>query len=106
MLNFRARSLLRCAGLRSPPAAIAGSQFLQMDGQHLLETFKCRDFFCLENEKSLLYNLKVPVDGFDLLLEVVSIFDFMDDHDIMFTIKQNMPIDYNLEKPHLTLSLE
>ena len=67
------------------------------DWKYLLETFLCRDFFCLENDVSKLYYVLVPADGFDLLLDVADKFDFMHDAKLMETIKVNIPIDYDLK---------
>src|SRR5581483_8808355 len=81
--------------------------------KYLLESMKCRCFFCLPIDISSLYDLIVPVEGFDLLLEIieqgsiassstcssgdkVEYFDFINDDKIMRTIKKNMPINYDL----------
>src|SRR5581483_1353782 len=39
--------------------------------KYLLESMKCRHFFCLPNDISLLYDLIVPAEDFDLLLEII-----------------------------------
>src|SRR5581483_8043367 len=39
--------------------------------KYLLESIKCRCFFCLPNDISLLYDLIVPAEDFDLLLEII-----------------------------------
>jgi hypothetical protein len=68
------------------------------DWQWLLESFKCRDYFCLHNDVSQLYNIVVPDHGFDLLLEVAEMFDICCDTKLMLTIRNNIPLDYDLEK--------
>src|SRR5581483_1080771 len=70
--------------------------------KYLLESIKCRCFFCLPNDISLLYDLIVPAEGFDLLLETTEYFDFINDDKIMRTIKKNIPMNYDLRN----LSLE
>src|SRR5581483_5626244 len=100
--------------------------------KYLLESIKCRCFFCSPIDISLLYDLIVPVEGFDLLLEIieqgsiatsstgsfgeatpservlatsedkVEYFDFINDNKIMKTIKNNIPMNYDLRN----LSLE
>src|SRR5581483_5167952 len=70
--------------------------------KYLLESIKCRCFFYLPNDISLLYNLIVPAEGFDLLLETIDHFDFINDNKIMRTIKKNIPMNYDLRN----LSLE
>jgi WD40 repeat protein len=66
--------------------------------KYILKKFIYRDFFSLPNDVSLLYNLKVPSEGFDLLLETMELFDdFTNDRKLMITIKNNFPDNYNLE---------
>lgn len=65
--------------------------------EYLLKTFKCRDYFALKNDIKLLYNLVIPQHGFELFLEVVDQFDYMNDLQLFYTIRKNIPIDYNLE---------
>src|SRR5581483_9624134 len=64
--------------------------------KYLLESIKCRCFFCLPIDISSLYDLIVPAEGFDLLLEIMEYFDFVNDDKIMRTIKKNMPMNYDL----------
>ena len=48
-----------------------GKEIEYPDNRYLLEMFKCRDFFCLDNDVKKLYNLKIHPDDFDLFLEIV-----------------------------------
>ena len=41
--------------------------------KYLLEMIKCRNFLCLDLNVDQLYNLKVPEEGFELLLEVLDL---------------------------------
>ncbi len=66
--------------------------------QYILEIFKTRQFFCLDNDVSKLYGLVVPPEGFDLLLEVASQFDIMTDRKLLRSIKKNLPEKYDLWK--------
>ncbi len=66
--------------------------------RHILEVFKTRQFFYLDNDVSKLYNLSVPSEGFDLFLEVASQFDIAIDHKLLKNIKRNLPEKYDLAK--------
>ncbi len=66
--------------------------------RYVLEVFKTRHFFCLDNDVSKLYNLSVPLEGFDLFLEVASQFDISTDRKLIKTIRQNLPEKYDLAK--------
>jgi WD40 repeat protein len=66
--------------------------------KYILKIFICRNFFCLANDVYLLYNLIVPADGFDLMLETMGLFDYINDLKLMKTIKNNFPDDYDLNK--------
>jgi len=66
------------------------------DWKYLLETIKCRNFFCLDNNIKLLYDIKIPSEGFKLLLEIMDLFDYTNDVKLMRTIKINIPADYDL----------
>jgi WD40 repeat protein len=68
------------------------------DTKYLLKMFKCRRFFCLENDVKLLYDTKVSPNDFHLFMEVVDEFDFINDKHLMQTIKKNIPLDYDLNK--------
>ncbi len=65
------------------------------DWKYLLKTIKCRNFFCLPNDAKLLYELKVPAEGFELLLEVMDLFDLNNDIRLIKTIKKNIPDNYD-----------
>lgn len=66
--------------------------------KHLLDTLKCRTYFLLDNDPSLLYGLTVPEHGFDLLMDVINTFDLNYNHKLIFTIKNNLPVHYNATK--------
>lgn len=66
--------------------------------EHKLKLIKCKDFFCIPNDISCLYDINVPVEGFELLLDVVELFNWTNDSKMIQMIKRNFPIDYNLEK--------
>lgn len=63
--------------------------------KYLLELFKCMNFFCLKNDPSLLYDIVIEPEFFDLFLEVVEEFD-MNDGKLRRAIKNNMPMNYDL----------
>jgi len=64
--------------------------------KYLLEMFKCRRFFCLDNDVTLLYDIEVSSEDFNLFMEVIDEFDFINDKRLMYAIKKNIPIDYDL----------
>ena len=59
---------------------------------------KCRDFFCLPFESSSIFSLNVPVEGYQLLLDVIDIIGY-NNETIQLLIK-NMPKDYDLKLLH------
>src|SRR4029077_2286331 len=75
--------------------SLYGKEIIYANWKYTLNMFKCRNFFGLDNEKSLLYNLQVPPEGFNLLVEVIDLFDF--DKKLLSIIKRNIPKDYILE---------
>lgn len=64
--------------------------------QRVLETFWCRDYFNLPNDMTALYNLKVPSCGFELLLDVVKLFELNDK--LITLISNNLYIGCDLKK--------
>ncbi len=66
--------------------------------RYILEVFKTRQFFCLDNDVGKLYDLSVPSDGFDLFLEVASQFDIVNDQQLIRNIKRNLPEKYDFGK--------
>ena len=75
--------------------SLYGKEIEYPDNRYLLEMFKCRDFFCLDNDVTKLYNLKIHPDDFDLFLEIVDKFDYNNDYQLIRTIKNNIPHNYN-----------
>lgn len=61
-----------------------------------LEMMKCRNFLCLPNDVTILYNLSVPSEHFDLLLEVINYFDIVNDKKLLKMLKRNLPPDYDI----------
>lgn len=66
------------------------------DWFHLLITFQIKDSWGLKNDITLLYNLIVPADGFDLFLKVGKLMGFNDK--IVDTVKKNLPENYDFAK--------
>lgn len=66
------------------------------DWSHLLESFKCRDFFGLKNDESLLLNINVPPEGFELLMDVIDLTSY--DNKLIEVINRNLPKEYDLSK--------
>lgn len=63
---------------------------------HFLESFKCRDFFGLTIDQSLLLNLKVPPEGFDILINVIDFLEYTDDN--IKIINKNFPCGDKLNR--------
>ena len=72
-----------------------GKEIEYPDNRYLLEMFKYRDFFCLDNDVKKLYNLKIHPNDFDLFLEIVDKFDYNNDFQLIRTIKNNIPKNYD-----------
>lgn len=71
----------------------------------ILKMFKCRKFFCLDNDPKLLYDIKTlcPNTHFELLLEAVD--DFIDhDNKILDMVKKSIPDNYDLTKIPLKIA--
>ena len=64
--------------------------------KYILKTIKCRNYFALDNDATLLYDLVVPKEGFELLVEVIDLFYFVNNEKLLNTIKRNIPNDYDL----------
>src|SRR3989304_684981 len=62
--------------------------------QYLLETIKCWDFLGISFEPDILRNLRVPTEGFDLLLDVIDLVGYSNDFTIKL-IKKNLPNNYD-----------
>lgn len=73
--------------------------------RYLLETTRCRRYWCLKNEAKLLYNIKINEDDFDLFLEILDEFDIENDPYLMNALKQNIPLDYDFSSKN-TLSID
>src|SRR5271154_3916707 len=71
-------------------------QMNSAEWQHILETFICRDFFALENDLSSLADLKVPPEGFDLLLHIGQLTNYHDE--IVNVISKNLPLIYDFSQ--------
>jgi hypothetical protein len=85
------------------------------DTKYLLQLFKCRRFFGLSNRSlvpardvklnvdvefdvdvELLYNIDVLPEDFNLFMQVIDEFDFINDKHLIKTIKKNIPLNYDL----------
>jgi WD40 repeat protein len=60
--------------------------------QSTLEIFICKSYLGLENDVKLLYDLKVPSEGFDLLLRVLSEYDLAQNRNLIRLLKRNLPV--------------
>jgi hypothetical protein len=56
---------------------------------------RCRDFLGLPNDVAQLYDLVVPEDDYDFFMDTVDLFDITD-YRLLYTIRKNMPINYDL----------
>lgn len=69
--------------------------------KYVLELIKCYDFFGLDFDQSILFNLEIPPEGFEELLHVIELMDFNDD--IVKFIAKNIPADYDLSELSIDL---
>jgi len=61
-----------------------------------LELIKCYDFFGLDFDREIIYDLKIPEENFESLLEIL---DFVEcNNDIIKLIVNNIPENYDLTK--------
>lgn len=58
--------------------------------------FKSRNYLCLPNNICQLYDICVPKEGFELLLEVLQIFDLAQYPRLIQVLKKNLPTNYDL----------
>src|SRR5579872_4864372 len=63
---------------------------------YLLKTIKCKSFLCIDVDPKLLYDLRVPPEGLDLMLEVMDLFDYTNNRRLLSTIKKTIPKSYDL----------
>jgi WD40 repeat protein len=64
--------------------------------KHLFESIKCRNFFNMNIDSSLLDNIKVSQEDFELLLDVIEIVGY--DDKTIDLINKNLPEEYDLTK--------
>jgi WD40 repeat protein len=69
-----------------------------LDSIQLLKMTKCKSFFCIDICASDLYNICIPPEYFDLLLEVIELPEIKLDNRLFFTIKKNLPIAYDMSR--------
>ena len=62
-----------------------------------LETYLCKDYFMIDNDITLLYNLRIPSDEYGLLLEVIILLN-LNDNILFRTAYVNLPDKYNINK--------
>ena len=58
-----------------------------------MEYIKCSDFFCIQGDTSRLIGLQVPLEGFELLLQVADIIGYNDL--VTLVVAENLPMDYD-----------
>jgi hypothetical protein len=63
--------------------------------RYLFEIVKCQDYLCLPNDSSMLYDLVVMPDDFDIFIELAQKFDVMTNNSLKKAIRRNMPPDYD-----------
>lgn len=64
--------------------------------EYLLKTFMCKNYLLLNNDETLLYNLKVPEYGFELLIQVLAFYDLEKNFKLQSVVRENLPTQYNL----------
>ena len=69
--------------------------------KHLLESVKCKDYLGLKYDYFIIKGIRVPEEGFELLLEICELLDYH--NDILKTIMKNIPKGYDLRKISIEL---
>lgn len=64
--------------------------------KHILQLYRCYDFFGLKTDISKLIDMEVPVEGFDLLLDVIELIGYT--KETIKIINKNLPRKYDLSK--------
>ena len=65
--------------------------------KYQLESYKCHDFFGLEFlDTKILFNLEIPVEGIELLLDVIELIGYNDS--TVKLLNKNIPKEYDLSK--------
>ena len=67
-----------------------------LDWEYILKSIKFKNYLCLPVQVRNLYGLKVPPEGFKLLLEVMDLFDVKKDISLIKTIVNNLPPNYDV----------
>lgn len=57
-----------------------------------LKTIQCYNYLRKKVDMNQLYNLIVPSEGFELLMDVISEFDFLNDNKLLRVIRKNLPM--------------
>lgn len=65
--------------------------------QLVLETIRCKNYLCIDINVRSVYNLKIPEEGFNLLLDIVSTNDLKKRQDLIYLVKKNLPADIDSE---------
>lgn len=60
-----------------------------------INKYKARDFLCMPPDLNLLYNLQIPAQGFEMLLEILERFDLSEDKKLIELIHNNLPENYD-----------
>jgi WD40 repeat protein len=66
--------------------------------KYILNFLKYQNYFQMDVDMDKLYDLAVPAEGFDMLLEIIEELNCVLDDKLKTTIKKNIPKDYDLKK--------
>lgn len=77
MFNFPKEKNQSLIKIEVPNAKVAGDiitllnkiDIAQQSAQYILDLFRCRRFFCLENDPKLLYKIKIEAKHFQLFMD-------------------------------------
>jgi hypothetical protein len=64
----------------------------------LLRMTKCKSYFCIDIVQSDLYNLEIPPEYIDLLLEIINLPEIKLDGMLIRMVKRNLPKDYDMRR--------
>lgn len=64
--------------------------------EYILKLFRCKSFLGVDNNPTLLYEISVPKEHFEALLDILNEFDVVNDINLLRIVKKNIPEDYKI----------
>jgi hypothetical protein len=73
-------------------------QVIELSPVELLKMIKIKSYFCTDIVQSDLYDLEIPPEYFDLLLEIINLPEITINNRLISTIRKNLPVDYDMRR--------